>query len=209
MFGSWSCFWKQLCLFVAADTEMNVFLSCSCQAKGFFEIFLLPQTCKMWFSSAVFKLNLNTFPFYQVPTILVPHRVGWLRQAKDAQFFLKVAANKCLINFTWFLFLPQIGKGEKCKSDSLHLWLDVKTLLTLQNWRWCYYGNCCCCSHLWGAWQVRYLKNFWCMPKLPLWESDSLFICIWGRWQCKSPSFERSGFRWIRQKQTYFLSQMI
>lgn len=140
------------------------------------------------------------------PTILLFH-TWWADFAKQGMPNL---VRKLLNKSHRFLFLPQIGKGEKCKSDSIRLWLDVKTLLTLQNWRWCCYGNCCCCSHLWGAWQVKYLiKNFWCMPKLPLWEPDSLFICIWGRWQYESRSFESSTFRWIRQRQTYFLQQMI
>lgn len=47
--------------------------------------------------------------------------------------------------------------------------IGCETTSSRPNWRWRCYGNCWCCSHLWGPSQVKHLiKNFWCMPKLPL-----------------------------------------
>ena len=80
--------------------------------------------------------------------------------------------------------------------------IGCETTLTLQNWRWCCYGNYSCCTHLWAASQVKYLiKNFWCMPKAAFVKPESLFVCIWGRlWYESHGSEWRESNRWAWSK---------
>lgn len=87
----------------------------------------------------------------------------------------KVPLMRSSLQYSSHLFLLlQIGENGQVQIGFHTFVIGCESTLTLQNWRWCCYGNCWCCSHLWGALQVKCLiKNFWCMPKLPLWSTYS------------------------------------
>lgn len=133
----------------------------------------------------------------------VPHFVKWV--VKKTKVF-KSATNE---NLAATLITPVSFSADwetRQVQIRFHTFvIGCESTLTLQNWRWCCYGNCWCCSHLWGALQVKYLiKNFWCMPKLPLWSPYSY---VFGAGDSiKDTGLERSNLKKFSHKQTHFYS---
>lgn len=90
---------------------------------------------------------------------------------KSCFFFFKADASALLLWPLFFIsiYIYRVGIQKKVQIGFHSAAIGCETTSSRPDWRWRCYGNCWCCSHLWGASQVKHLiKNFWCMPKLPL-----------------------------------------